>query len=969
MVLSFYLCATAGIAGAQPAKETEAAEFFEAKVRPILAASCFKCHGPSGARGGLRLDTREGLLKGGAHGAVVVAGKPAASLLLKAVSYADPALKMPPTVKIPADQIAILKRWVASGAVWPEYAKGTSGAASGGLWSAKPVVKPAIPAVRNGAWVRNPIDAFVLARLESKAMQPAPPASRRELLRRLTFDLTGLPPTPEEIAVFVADTLPDAYEKNVDRLLASPRYGERWARYWLDLVRYADSNGYERDNEKPYSWKYRDYVIRSLNEDKPYDRFVTEQLAGDEMPNRDESTVAATGFLRLGTWDDEPNDALEYKFERLDDLVHASATAFLGMTVRCARCHDHKFDPIPQKDYYAFAANFYGGYLDPGDGKLMGGPPPDKLGFSALGFTDRGPDAPPLKLLVNGDVKRPAGVVNPGYLSLVSNFQRAVEPPPAGAVTTRRRLQLASWITDPRNPLTARVIVNRIWQHHFGQGLVRTPNNFGRKGAPPTHPELLDWLAASFVEEGVGWRFKALHRLIVTSSAYRMGSLHPKEAVYARTDFLNENLWRFDRRRLDADALRDSILSVSGQLNLKVGGPGFVPTVTREALEGLSRKGAEWTPSAPEEQNRRTVYLFLKRAMLLPMLTVFDFADTTAPLEQRDITTVAPQALALMNNPFVNQQSEAFARRVEAEAGPAPSKQIERAWQLAFARKPTTAEANQAAAFLAVRPPDQSKIQTPRGHPKSKIAPADLRLWLRADDGVRADANGRVQVWNDLSTAKLSAVQPLVAAQPTVEPDVLNGHAALRFNGKANFLAIPSQVITSQQFSIFAVVSDLAADGHREIFSNWNRAGNVVTAVFLGATGTSSARLTDDFSPVGVLAHRDRPFILTGIAGPASVAVYQNRNEIAKKVSPIAPRVLSGPYVIGQQGNINGEFWNGDILELRVYNRGLTDAERDQVWDEMTARYGLAARPKPISAALVSLCHVLLNANEFLYVD
>ena len=224
-------------------------------------------------------------------------------------------------------------------------------------------------------------------------------------------------------------------------------------------------------------------------------------------------------------------------------------------------------------------------------------------------------------------------------------------------------------------------------------------------------------------------------------------------------------------------------------------------------------------------------------------------------------------------------------------------------------------------------------------------------------------------MWNDLSTAKLSAVQPLVAARPTVEPNVLNGHAALRFDGKADFLSIPSQVITSQQFSIFAVVDDLAADGHREIFSNWNRAGNVVTAVFLGATGTSSARLTDDFSPVGVLSHRDQPFILTGISGPGSVAVYQDRNEIAKKVSPIAPRVLSGPYVIGQQGNINGEFWNGDILELRVYNRGLTDAERDQVWDEMTARYGLAARPKPISAALVSLCHVLLNANEFLYVD
>src|SRR5579871_2582185 len=335
--------------GAKPGKPDPAqADFFEAKVRPILAANCVKCHGASNAGGGLRLDTREGWLKGGSRGPVVTPVKPAASLLLKAVAQTDPGLKMPPTMKLSEDQIAILTQWVRSGAVWPDYGKGEASGGVADMWALQPVRKPTLPKVKNAAWVRNPIDAFVLAKLEAKGMQPAPPAGKRELIRRVTFDLVGLPPTPEEIAAFMADTSPDAYEKLVDRLLASPRYGERWARYWLDLVRYADTNGYERDAEKPYSWKYRDYVIQALNEDKPYNRFVTEQLAGDELPDRNESTVAATGFLRLGTWDDEPNDPLQYKYERLDDLVHATGTAFLGLTVRCARCHDHKFDPIPQ---------------------------------------------------------------------------------------------------------------------------------------------------------------------------------------------------------------------------------------------------------------------------------------------------------------------------------------------------------------------------------------------------------------------------------------------------------------------------------------------------------------------------------------------------------------------------------------------------------------------------------------------
>ncbi|HEU4754357.1 MAG TPA: DUF1549 domain-containing protein, partial [Armatimonadota bacterium] len=437
--------------------------------RPVFARRCGGCHDPGRALGGLALSSRDALLKGGKRGPALVTGKPEQSLLLRAVTHEDASLKMPPGGRIPDAEIESLREWIRAGASWPAAA---TKKAEGPLWSAQPVRRAPIPKVKDAAWVRSPIDAFILARLEAKGMRPAPPAGKRELARRVYFDLTGLPPSPEAVQAFLADRRPDAYERLVDRLLASPQYGERWARYWLDLVRYADSNGYERDAEKPNSWKYRDYVIASLNADKPYDRFVTEQLAGDELPDRSEETVAATGFLRLGTWDDEPNDPLDYRYERLDDLVHATSTAFLGLTVKCARCHDHKFDPIPQKDYYAFAAAFYGGYLE---GGVLGGPPPAALPYPVLGFTDRGREAPALHLLEKGDSRREGPVVEPGFLSAVTE----VSAPPGGvrppdAKTTGRRLRLARWLTDPAHPLTARVLVNRVWQHHFGFGLVRS---------------------------------------------------------------------------------------------------------------------------------------------------------------------------------------------------------------------------------------------------------------------------------------------------------------------------------------------------------------------------------------------------------------------------------------------------------------------------------------------------------------
>lgn len=551
------------------------------------------------------------------------------------------------------------------------------------LWSLAPIQRCAAPQVKDAAWPRGDIDRFILARLEAEGWQPARQASRQRLIRRLYFDLWGLPPAPDDVRAFVADDAPDAYERLVDRLLASPHYGERWARYWLDTVRFAETNGYERDALKPNAWRYRDWVIDAYNRDKPADRFILEQLAGDELPDASDETRIATGFLRVGTFDDEPNDPLKYKFEQLDDLVHATGSAFLALTIKCARCHDHKFDPIPQTDYYALLGFFAGGR--PAEGEL-------------LAFTDTGYTAPVVKLLEKGDPTREAAEVPAGFLSLLPNLQRPLAAPPDDAKTTTRRTQLANWITDKRNPLTARVMVNRLWQHHFGQGIVRTPDNFGILSASPSHPELLDFLAGELMDGE--WRIKRVQKLILMSATYQMDSNHEHESEYAAADFANKLLWRFDRQRLDAEGLRDTLLAVSGQLNLQAGGPSFIPPASKEALEGLSRKDAAWGKSTPEEQRRRSIYMFSQRSLLLPLMTTFDFADTTQPCVQRTVSTVAPQALALLNNEFVHQQSDAFAALLEKSESELPA-QISAAWWRALGRAPSDEEQSTAIAHVS----------------------------------------------------------------------------------------------------------------------------------------------------------------------------------------------------------------------------------------------------------------------------
>ena len=659
---------------------------FERDVAPLLIKNCIECHSANESSGGLDLTHAAGLLKGGDSGEVFDRAHVDQSLILRRVTAGEmPPAKNGQPQTLSAEEKLVFTQWLASGAAWPEgrklelYERTTSKRAGRDWWAFQPLKRDA----------GQSIDTLWLAQMQSQKLLPAPAASRRVLLRRLSYDLVGLPPTQAQIDDCLHDAAPDAYERVVDRLLAQPQFGQRWARYWLDLVRYAETNGYERDAVKPGAWRYRDWVIDAFNSDMPYDQFITQQLAGDELDSRSESSVIATGFLRLGTWDDEPNDPLEYQYDRLEDMVHATTTAFLGLTVKCARCHDHKFDPIPQADYYRVAGAFWAGPIAHRKREWNGGPTKEELGFDVLGWTDLGSKAAELQLLKKGNVHRPAGVVPPGTLTAVPALaQEFAAPAGDGVKTTRRRKQLAQWIVDPRNPLTSRVMVNRLWQHLLGEGLVRSTDNFGFQGTRPTHPQLLDWLAADFIDGH--WSMKRTIRQIVLSQAYQQSSINLQADQYEVVDPANHYLWRANRRRLDAESLRDSMLMVSGRLNMRAGGESFKAPINAEALEGLSMKGGAYQASPAEETTRRSVYMFVKRSLAVPLMTVFDCCDTTTPAGRRDVTTVAPQALTLMNNESILEESAAIAKRLPDTLD--VEQKIAVAWRIVLARNPTDKE-------------------------------------------------------------------------------------------------------------------------------------------------------------------------------------------------------------------------------------------------------------------------------------
>ncbi|MFL5342777.1 MAG: DUF1553 domain-containing protein [Gemmataceae bacterium] len=572
-------------------------------------------------------------------------------------------------------------------------------------WAFQPVKPRAVPAVKDRAWASNPVDAFVKAKLEGQGWSPAPLAEKRALLRRVYLDVTGVPPTLAEQEAFLNDSSPDAWERMVERLLGSPHYGERWGRHWLDVVRYAETNGYERDAAKPNVWRYRDYVIRSFNADKPFDRFILEQLAGDELPDATAETVIATGYYRLGPWDDEPADPKEDRFDQLEDIISTTSQAFLGLTMGCARCHNHKFEPLTMHDYYRMVAIF-----DPLQRPVKGrdeldrpavphGQPTGWFIPAQRGYfmEEPSPKPPKTHLLIRGSAGRPGPKVEPGLPTVLA----ATQPPflPPDKYTTRRRLMLARWIASKDNPLTARVIVNRVWQHHFGEGLVRTPNDFGTQGQEPTHPELLDWLAGWFVDHG--WSVKALHRLILTSYVYRMSRQSVPQ--YAAEDPETRLLWRMPYHRLDVETIRDSVLAVSGRLNLAMFGPGVLPPIPKDVLAGNSDPDKVWRASDERSAAKRTIYVHTKRTLMFPLLDTLDFCDTARTAARRNITTVAPQALTLFNGDFVNEQAKEFAARLDFEAGPDLAKQIDLAYRLTLCRPARERERQRLLDFLAAQ--------------------------------------------------------------------------------------------------------------------------------------------------------------------------------------------------------------------------------------------------------------------------
>ena len=928
----------------------EQAAFFKNKVKPILENSCNRCHGGEDKlKGHFRITSREGILNGGDNGPAYDAANPAKSFLLEMISYKDSDFEMPPKAKLPQEQIDILTQWVLQGLAFPEEDEihGESGqkgriitAKDRQHWSFQPIARPKPPAVKKASWPNNEIDHFILSKLEANQLSPNPKASKEVLIRRAFYDLIGLPPSPQEIQEFVNNKSPSAFEEVIDDLLRRPQYGEKWGRHWLDLVRYAETNGYERDGDKPEAWRYRDYVIRALNEDKPYNRFLQEQIAGDELPDANSDAIIATGFHRLGTWDDEPADRHLAKYDYLDDILRTTTESFLGLTVGCARCHDHKIDPITAKDYYSFLAFFHD--ITPhgrGNSNLVDVPKPEdealfkkkltekkkteaehsriidqiekkfreqmaekmpevtvpqpldpnslqndntlhllpdarnstpiweyttikpeddwfEIGFddskwkkgpggfgtkgtpgsqvrtvwnqkdiwlrrdfrltevpenltlhlhheedveiylngglihSAKGYATQylthnifpkaevylqtgkntiavhcrqtgggqyidvglttdvsnSPDfskvfqqhaksllspnelkdyhrrkrelatslaeelkntkiqalavaesgRTPVHLLARGNPRLKGDIAPPAFLEVLGDTTADIPENYATAKSSGKRRFLAEWMTDPDNPLTSRVLVNRVWQHHFGRGIARTTSDFGTIGEAPTHPQLLDWLASNFMDNG--WSLKQLHKTILLSSTWQMSSA-PNDAAY-KTDPLNDLFWRFDMRRLTAEELRDSIINLTGKLNLRMGGPSITPPMPEEVLATASRFGAGWNGlKGPEHDFRRSVYVKVKRSMKMPLLINHDMADTDAPCAVRFNTTVPTQALTLLNSEMINQAAADFAKRLQ-DSAKTPKEQVREAFRVALCREPKASEVEAGVAMI-----------------------------------------------------------------------------------------------------------------------------------------------------------------------------------------------------------------------------------------------------------------------------
>jgi mono/diheme cytochrome c family protein len=785
LCLSFF----AGTALAEPPSE-EQLKFFETKIRPLLAEHCYACHGQDEQESDLRLDTFAGMIGGGTSGPAMTPGKPEESLIYSAVTYKDEFLQMPPEGKLPDEQIALLQEWINQGAPHPERdgpltIQPRKGAIdldeARQFWAFQPIVRPPVPDVDDADWARNPIDAFLLAQLDAEGLTPAPPADKRTLIRRATFDLTGLPPTPEEIAAFLNDDSPQAFEKVIDRLLDSKRYGERWGRHWLDVARYADSNGLDENVAHGNAWRYRDYVVASFNEDKPFDRFILEQVAGDLLAalgpddtlNPQPSTLneheplIATGFLTLGPKVLAEGDQDKLQMDIVDEQIDTLGRAFLGMTLGCARCHDHKFDPVGIDDYYSLAGIFKSTRtmetlkrIAKWNENVIASP--EQLeekrrheeqiaakqqeiatviertkaelttALEEEASTETDGEAEPKKEITEEDfpeetqarlkelreeLKRleetvpelptAMGVqeaeeitdtrihVRGSHLTLGRPVERGIpavftDAPLKISEEDSGRMQLARWLVSDENPLTARVIANRLWRWHFGQGLVPTPDNFGRLGEAPVNPELLDWLAIELRENG--WSLKSLHKRIMLSATYRMSSRENPDNH--AIDPENRFQWRAPVRRLEAEAIRDSLLAVSGLLDETMGG-SMLHVKNRAFLFDHTSKD-----TTSYDSHRRSLYLPVIRNNLYDGFSLFDYADSDVPQGNRNTSTVAPQALFLMNSDLLLETSAALSDRLFTEQPEDEQARVARLYELTLGRLPESHETDRFLTFV-----------------------------------------------------------------------------------------------------------------------------------------------------------------------------------------------------------------------------------------------------------------------------
>lgn len=1072
LIVSLFLFFTANVVSAaekvnaNAPKDLKQLHFFEKEIRPLLIKHCLECHGEKKQKGELRLDSLKAILKGGESGPAIVPGKSGESILVEAINFES--FEMPPEQKLKDKEIAALTRWVNEGAYWPENAGHVIKQRNNetffseedrNFWVFQPVKQPKIPQVNAQAWSKNPVDAFIYERLKKEGLAPAGEADRTTLIRRAYYDLLGLPPTVEQVNAFVNDSSPDAWSRLIDELLESPHYGEKWARHWLDVVRYADSDGFNQDAFRPEIWRYRDYVIRSFNSDKPYTQFVREQLAGDEIAPEDPDALAATGFLRHYLYEYNQRDSRTQWNDILDNITDATGDVFMGVSMGCARCHDHKFDPIPHQDYYRLRAFFaplmprddvpfvtpkelaeYNQKLElwekktkeirasideltqetlekaaqsqikmfPADlQEIMAKPElkrtalehqladlvqrqvdiKQKSSLASLKKSEK-PNGKKynelLKALAAFDKLKPEPLptgmsvtdsqgaapvttipddpdhkpIVPGFLSLLKPGEAEIVPISTAPHSSGRRTALANWLVNPQNRLTTRVMTNRVWQYHFGTGLVSTSNDFGHMGESPSHPELMDWLTTYFVENG--WSIKKLHRLIMNSSTYRLSAFHPDSRQAELKDPQNALHWRANIRRLNAEDIRDSALFLSGEIDLKQGGP-----------------------CVKASQTRRSVYTIMKRNVQDPVLGAFDLPGGIKSRAQRDVTTTATQALLMLNGDWFLKRANAMARSLKSKSFDNDQELVTYLHKMTYGKTPEPAEVEMLTGFLKTQ--EQSIKAKAENQTKSFVG----QITQTTGEAVKLGKG------STLSSLHVPASKTLPDQDFTIEAYVQL--ESIYENAAVNTIASQWTGNTKTRGWSLGVTSLKSAYKPRNLI--------------LQLVGNNKAgKLTYEVVASNLHLELNKPYYVAATvkiseAGTPGIQFYVKElfSEKPLKSVSVKHKVISdyrpdNQFVLGGRDKTSGSKWNGLLDQVRLSGSALSSEEllinssekkpaSTIGWWQFNTKSGLLKNsiadalhllpPSEASMgtnnarqqALADLCHVMLNSSQFLYLD